>query len=88
MEVENSEMLMAKDGTFKTIEYIKEVLPFGDEIMYLTIYKTINEDLLTNEEIEKIERDIYRLQQSYKKQLDNSVELQDKLAEERLKISN
>ena len=86
MELENSEMLMAKDGTFKTLDYIKDMLPYGDEIMYLTIFKSINEGLLTEDEISNIDRDIFRLQQSYKTKLNKSIEHQDKIAEERKNI--
>lgn len=84
MEIENTEILMVKDGTFKTIDYIKEILPFGDDIMHLAVYKSVNEEQLTKEEIEKIELDISRLQQSYKIQLEKSIEEQDKIAKERL----
>ena len=84
MEVENSEIIMVKDGTFKTLEFIKDMLPFGDDMMWLALYKQMNEGLLSEDEIKDIDRDIFRLQQSYKRKLDNSIEEQEKLAKMRL----
>ena len=84
MEIENTEILMVKDGTYKSLETIKDMLPFGDDIMWLALYKQLNEGLLSEDEIKDIDRDIYRLQQSYKRKLDNSLEEQEKLAKMRL----
>jgi len=84
MEVENTEVLLTKDGTFKSLESIKEMLPYGDELMYLALYKEINKGQLTEDEIKDVDRDIFRLQESYKRKLNNSIEEQDKIAKERL----
>lgn len=84
MEVENTEVLLTKDGTFKSLECIKDMLPFGDDMMWLALYKEINKGQLSEDEIKDIDRDIFRLQESYKRKLDNSVEEQERLAKERL----
>jgi hypothetical protein len=84
MEVENTEVLLTKDGTFKSLESIKEILPYGDDLMYLALYKEINKGQLTEDEIKDVDRDIFRLQQSYKTKLDNSINEQDRIAKERL----
>lgn len=85
---ENTEILMTKDGTYKTLESIKAMLPYGDDIMWYAVYKYINKGLLTDQEIEKIDLEIKRLQQSYKRKLDISIEEQDRIAKERLINNN
>ena len=84
MEIENTEVLMTKDRTFKSLQFIKDMLPFGDDMMWLALYKQMNEGLLSEEEIKDIDRDMYRFQQSYKKKLYNSLEEQERIAKERL----
>tara|TARA_Y100000114_G_scaffold157164_1_gene187645 strand:- start:8438 stop:8707 length:270 start_codon:yes stop_codon:yes gene_type:complete len=85
---ETQEILMTKDGTYKTLESIKDMLPYGDDTMWYAVYKHMNEGLLKDEEVEKIDLEIKRLQEAYKAKLDKSIQEQDRIAEERLKDNN
>jgi hypothetical protein len=75
---------MSQDGTFKTLDEIRECLPFGDDIFHLAVYKSINENLLTEEEKNTIDLNISRLKDAFKTKLNNTNLHYDNIATERL----
>lgn len=63
--VEKSEVLINSDGTYYTIEQVRESLPFGTDIMHEIMYLRLNREILTESEIEMLELKIQRMNKAH-----------------------
>lgn len=63
--IEKSEILINSDGTYYTIEQVRESLPFGTDIMHEIMYLRLNREILTESEIEMLELKIQRMNKAH-----------------------
>jgi hypothetical protein len=60
----NTTDLLIEDGNYFTIDQIKDLLPYGDEIIYKILYLQLNDKILTEEEKNNIKLELERMKKS------------------------